>query len=63
MSNIRGLYDDVKDDEENEEEKRRRDANNRYVGGVGAQGGGRYVTAKHVLLFTSITVALRTVKL
>ena len=44
MSNIRGLYDDVKEDTEKEkEEKRRRDANNRYVGGVGAQGGGRYV--------------------
>ncbi|OEU19177.1 SEP-domain-containing protein [Fragilariopsis cylindrus CCMP1102] len=41
MSNIRGLYDDVKEDTEKEkEEKRRRDANNRYVGGVGAQGGG-----------------------
>ena len=36
MSNIRGLYDDVKEDTEKEkEEKRRRDANNRYVGGCG----------------------------
>ena len=52
MSNIRGLYDDVKEDTEKEkEEKRRRDANNRYVGGVGAQGGGRYVTLRCLIRF------------
>lgn len=36
MSNIRGLYDDKKDDPKDDE----KDSNNRYVGGVGAQGGG-----------------------
>jgi len=35
MSNIRGLYDDKQDDE--------KDSNNRYVGGIGSQGGGRFV--------------------
>jgi len=36
MSNIRGLYDDKKDDSSDDE----KDSNNRYVGGIGAQGGG-----------------------
>lgn len=36
MSNIRGLYDD-KDDDPKDDEK---DSNNRYVGGIGSQGGG-----------------------
>lgn len=36
MSNIRGLYDDKKDDPKDDE----KDSNNRYVGGIGAQGGG-----------------------
>lgn len=36
MSNVRGLYDD-KDDDPKDDEK---DSNNRYVGGIGAQGGG-----------------------
>lgn len=36
MSNIRGLYDD-KDDSDDDKD---RDSNNRYVGGIGAQGGG-----------------------
>jgi len=36
MSNIRGLYDDKKDEPKDDE----RDSNNRYVGGIGAQGGG-----------------------
>ena len=39
MSNIRGLYDDKKDDSSDDE----KDSNNRYVGGIGAQGGGRSV--------------------
>ena len=45
MSNVRGLYDDKKDDPKDDE----RDSNNRYVGGIGAQGGGRSVLL--VLLF------------
>ena len=40
MSNIRGLFDDKKDDPDDE-----KDSNNRFVGGIGAQGGGRYVQA------------------
>eukprot|EP00532_Pseudo-nitzschia_australis_P003373 CAMPEP_0168201896 /NCGR_PEP_ID=MMETSP0139_2-20121125/23974_1 /TAXON_ID=44445 /ORGANISM="Pseudo-nitzschia australis, Strain 10249 10 AB" /LENGTH=282 /DNA_ID=CAMNT_0008127529 /DNA_START=101 /DNA_END=949 /DNA_ORIENTATION=+ len=36
MSNIRGLYDDKKDDSSDDE----KDSNNRYVGGIGARGGG-----------------------
>jgi len=36
MSNIRGLYDDKDDDDSND----RDDSNNRYVGGIGSQGGG-----------------------
>ena len=40
MSNIRGLYDDKKDDSDDDKD---RDSNNRYVGGIGAQGGGRCV--------------------
>ena len=39
MSNIRGLYDDKQDDPKDDE----KDSNNRYVGGIGAQGGGRSV--------------------
>jgi hypothetical protein len=39
MSNIRGLYDDKKDDPKDDE----KDDNNRYVGGIGARGGGRSV--------------------
>jgi len=35
MSNIRGLFDDKKDDPDDE-----KDSNNRFVGGIGAQGGG-----------------------
>lgn len=35
MSNIRGLYDDKKDEPDDE-----KDSNNRYVGGIGSQGGG-----------------------
>lgn len=35
MSNIRGLYDDNKDDPKDDD-----NGNNRYVGGIGAQGGG-----------------------
>ena len=37
MSNIRGLYDDKKDDPPKDDDG----SNNRYVGGIGAQGGGR----------------------
>jgi hypothetical protein len=40
MSNIRGLYDDKKDEPSDDE----KDSNNRYVGGIGAQGGGRSVS-------------------
>lgn len=36
MSNIRGLYDDNNDDPSDDE----KDSNNRYVGGIGSQGGG-----------------------
>lgn len=36
MSNIRGLYDDKKDESSDDE----KDSNNRYVGGIGARGGG-----------------------
>lgn len=36
MSNIRGLYDDKDDDPKDDN----RDSNNRYVGGIGSQGGG-----------------------
>eukprot|EP00535_Pseudo-nitzschia_heimii_P009865 CAMPEP_0197174586 /NCGR_PEP_ID=MMETSP1423-20130617/1039_1 /TAXON_ID=476441 /ORGANISM="Pseudo-nitzschia heimii, Strain UNC1101" /LENGTH=262 /DNA_ID=CAMNT_0042623529 /DNA_START=74 /DNA_END=862 /DNA_ORIENTATION=- len=36
MSNIRGLYDDKEDDPKDDE----KDSNNRYVGGIGSQGGG-----------------------
>lgn len=36
MSNVRGLYDDRLSDSDDGE----RDSNNRYVGGIGAQGGG-----------------------
>eukprot|EP00536_Pseudo-nitzschia_multiseries_P017936 jgi/Psemu1/315224/fgenesh1_kg.1959_\ len=39
MSNIRGLYDDKKDESSDDE----KDSNNRYVGGIGARGGGRLV--------------------
>ena len=39
MSNIRGLYDDKDDDPKDDN----RDSNNRYVGGIGSQGGGRSV--------------------
>ena len=45
MSNIRGLYDDKKDDSSDDE----KDSNNRYVGGIGAQGGGRSVLSCPVL--------------
>ena len=38
MSNIRGLYDDKDDDSDDN-----RDSNNRFVGGIGSQGGGRSV--------------------
>ena len=41
MPNIRGLYDDKNDDEKDD----KKDTNNRFVGGIGAQGGGRYVTS------------------
>lgn len=37
MANVHGLLDDKKDEEEEDE------SNNRYVGGIGARGGGRYV--------------------
>jgi UBX domain-containing protein 1 len=36
MSNVRGLYDDNDDDPKDDE----KDSNNRYVGGIGSQGGG-----------------------
>jgi len=36
MSNVRGLYDDKTDDPSDDE----KDSNNRYVGGIGSQGGG-----------------------
>lgn len=36
MSNIRGLYDDKKEEPSDDE----KDSNNRYVGGIGSQGGG-----------------------
>jgi hypothetical protein len=39
MSNIRGLYDDKKDDKDDDEDQ----SNNRFVGGISARGGGRYV--------------------
>ncbi len=39
MSNVRGLYDDKTDDPSDDE----KDSNNRYVGGIGSQGGGRSV--------------------
>mmetsp|Transcript_38816 Transcript_38816/g.93969 ORF Transcript_38816/g.93969 Transcript_38816/m.93969 type:complete len:268 (-) Transcript_38816:316-1119(-) len=36
MPNIRGLYDDKEDDDKDD----KKDTNNRFVGGIGAQGGG-----------------------
>jgi hypothetical protein len=39
MANVHGLFSN-KDDDDNDDDD---DSNNRYVGGIGARGGGRYV--------------------
>ena len=41
MPNIHGLHSNARSDSDSDDEAR--DANNRYVGGIGAQGGGRCV--------------------
>jgi hypothetical protein len=38
MANVHGLFSNKKDDNDEED-----DSNNRYVGGIGEHGGGRYV--------------------
>jgi hypothetical protein len=43
MSNVHGLYSNKKDDDDEEDE-----SNNRYVGGIGARGGGRYALLRDV---------------
>lgn len=40
MSNVHGLFSNKNKDEEDNDDD---DDNNRYVGGIGARGGGRYV--------------------
>ena len=52
MSNIRGLYDDKDDDSKDDN----RDSNNRYVGGIGSQGGGRSVGWSICVLFSSFHI-------
>ena len=42
MPNIHGLHGNARDSSDSDDEANR-DANNRYVGGIGAQGGGRCV--------------------
>lgn len=43
MSNIHGLHTNKEDNDED-------DANNRYVGGIGDRGGGRYVSESIVFV-------------
>ena len=41
MSNVHGLFSKKKDDDDDNDDVD--ESNNRYVGGIGARGGGRYV--------------------
>ena len=43
MPNIHGLHSNARDRDSSDSDDEARDANNRYVGGIGAQGGGRCV--------------------
>ena len=45
MSNIRGLFSDKKKDRDSDDNDSDDDGNNRFVGGIGDRGGGRYVAS------------------